>query len=132
MAFEGFIELLSGLLGLDHRFTHTRLVALCLSSLCPSNRRSPTILPLVLGVFAASTQCESTPRHSLLGFFNPSARNCATSLNLAAFSGLRSESILWASMQVWVTSSLVGVPGVCRRASAWSGKGRGPWVSLKR
>src|ERR1035441_9633206 len=41
MAFEGFIELLSGLLGLDHRFTHTRLVALCLSYLCPSNRRSP-------------------------------------------------------------------------------------------
>jgi hypothetical protein len=30
LAFEGFIELLSGLLGLDHRFTHTRLVALCL------------------------------------------------------------------------------------------------------
>src|ERR1022692_4256948 len=44
MAFEGFIELLSGLLGLDHRFTHTRLVALCLSYLCPSNRRSPTAL----------------------------------------------------------------------------------------
>ena len=41
LAFEGFIELLSGLLGLDHRFTHTRLVALCLFYLCPSNRRSP-------------------------------------------------------------------------------------------
>ncbi len=26
--------------------------------------------------------------HSLLGFFNPSARNCVTSLNLAAFAGL--------------------------------------------
>src|SRR5271169_5676662 len=41
LAFEGFIELLSGLLGLDHRFTHTRLMALCLFYLCPSNRRSP-------------------------------------------------------------------------------------------
>src|ERR1035437_586202 len=39
---EGFIELLSGGLGLDHRFTHTRLVALCLFYLCPSNRRSPS------------------------------------------------------------------------------------------
>ena len=28
--------------------------------------------------------------HSLLAFFNPSARNCATSLNLAAFAGLMS------------------------------------------
>jgi hypothetical protein len=41
LAFEGFVELLSGMLGLDHRFTHTRLVALCLFYLCPSNRRSP-------------------------------------------------------------------------------------------
>jgi hypothetical protein len=28
---------------LDHRFTHTRLVALCLFYLCPPNRRSPNI-----------------------------------------------------------------------------------------
>jgi hypothetical protein len=34
LAFEGFIELLSGLLGLDHRFTHTRLLALCLFCTC--------------------------------------------------------------------------------------------------
>jgi hypothetical protein len=30
LAFEDFIELPSRLLGLDHRFTHTRLMALCL------------------------------------------------------------------------------------------------------
>lgn len=30
LAFEGFIELLSRLLGLDHRFIHTRLMGLCL------------------------------------------------------------------------------------------------------
>jgi len=34
LAFEGLIELLSGLLGLNHRVTHTRLVALCLFCTC--------------------------------------------------------------------------------------------------
>ena len=43
--------------------------------------------------FSGFRPLEFTPRHSLLDFFNPSARNCVTSLNLAAFAGLRSASV---------------------------------------
>src|ERR1035437_1896823 len=65
-------------------------------------------------------------RHPLLACFKSSARNWATSLNLAAFAGLMSISVWWASRQARVTSALVGLAGGGGRCSACSGKGMGP------
>lgn len=58
LAFEGSIELPSGLLGLDHRFTHTRLVALCLFCLCSPDRRSPTWIVNALMISCIRWECQ--------------------------------------------------------------------------
>src|SRR5689334_13058610 len=57
-----------------------------------------------------SDPCE-VPYCAAFIFFKSSARNWATSLKRAMFSGLAAIRVRWASRQVWVTCSWLGAAG---------------------